>query len=161
MKSITEVYQALLDGKTLIHKDTKELVDIRGSMLYMFNDLNVWEIYKPEWEMKPADWLIYNDGSLYPSSTKKITRPQEFGMKFHTKEAAEQARDQMRRSNLLRYWVSTMQSLDEGTHYLYEDEGGYYVSMDTEREDVGKIYMTEDTAQKIREALNSGKLELK
>ena len=52
MKNIREIYQALLDGKTLIHKDTKKLVDINGSMLYMFNDLKAWEIYEPELEMK-------------------------------------------------------------------------------------------------------------
>ena len=46
---------------------------------------------------------------------RQVTNVQRFGMKFHTRAAAEKARDQMRRAKLIRYLVSTMQDLDEGT----------------------------------------------
>jgi hypothetical protein len=255
MKNIKEIYQALLNGKTLRHKDTKELVDINGSMLYMFNDLNAWEIYdkfedlkkahaegarfeffdeltgkfkfiahpnwqpnkeyrikdnisleswnkhkdlikawwdgaeiefkayngswketdslywwadveyriKPsKWKMEPAKWQIISDGSIMTSYNSKVTIAQEFGIKFHSEEAAKKARDQMKRANLLRYLVSTMQDLDEGTMFIFKNSknGKYYMDTMYGRDSLCEVYMTEKTAKKICKALNNGELKL-
>ena len=55
MKSIKEIYQALVDGKTLIHKNTKMLVTIKDPILHVLNNPNTWEIYEPQWKIKPDD----------------------------------------------------------------------------------------------------------
>jgi hypothetical protein len=53
-----------------------------------------------------------------------------------------------------------MQDLDEGKWFIYLNNCKYYVSCDDIREDIGKVYMTQETAEKICDALNSGELKL-
>jgi hypothetical protein len=54
-----------------------------------------------------------------------------------------------------------MQDLDEGTNFIWQNNAGKYHTISaTDREVIGTIYMTKDTAGKICEALNSGELTL-
>jgi hypothetical protein len=120
-----------------------------------------YRIKPTQWKMEPAEWIIGHNGQISKTDYAEITNTQRFGMKLHTKEQAEKARDQMRDANLLRYWVSTMQSLDEGTAFIYEEDGNYYYSLDNKRVDIGKVYMKEETAKRICDALEKGELVLR
>jgi hypothetical protein len=159
MKNIRELYEALLDGKTLIHSSGHKTT-LEESGLNNFREPEDWVIYTPKWEMKPAKWWISCSGCIHSGKVDFVSSDQKFGMKYHTKEAAEKAINQMRRANLLRYWVSTMQDLDEGTYFIYEEDGKYYKENDIYRSNIGIIYMTKETAEKISEALNNGELIL-
>jgi hypothetical protein len=126
-----------------------------------------YRIKPSQWEMKPAEWYISTYGEVVEHSellkqyTKK-NKAQLFGMVYHTKEQAEKAKNQMKKANLLRYWVSTMQDLDEGRAYIFKCRNGKYdwFYSTLGRVSFGEIYMTEDTAEKICNALNKGELEL-
>jgi len=114
-----------------------------------------------KWEMKPALWCIYRVGSIHPIGTNYVSLEQKFGMGFHTEEAAQKARAQMRRANLLRYWVSTMQSLDEGDWFIrYNGLTNKYEPYMDRGELIGVVKMTKKTVRKICDALNSGELKL-
>jgi uncharacterized protein YmfQ (DUF2313 family) len=91
-----------------------------------------------------------------------VTSPQKFGMKFHTREQAEKAKAQMKQSNLLRYWVSTLQELGDGNcKIVYSPETEQYeIECDDYYQSPSEVYMTINTAKKIRQALNNGELEL-
>jgi hypothetical protein len=160
MKNIKEIYQALLAGKTLKHISGCKM-NLETSANHNFSNPEDWKIYEYQWEMKPAKWLVDYEGDIEYTPIDIIAIAQKFGMKFHSENQAEKARDQMKQTNLLRYWVSTMQDLDEGTFYIYVKDNKYYEAIDDNRGVMGKIYMTEKTAIKICEALNNGELELK
>ena len=161
MKDIREVYQALLDGKTLIHRVGHQ-ADLETSTMYEFSRPEDWEIYKPEWKMEPAGWWISQSGSINASKVDFISSDQKFGVKFHIKEQAKKARDQMKKANLLRYWVSTLQDLDEGNHFIECISNKYYYGTERYpgRISLDRIYMTKKTAEIICDALNSGGLKL-
>jgi hypothetical protein len=161
MKDIKEIYQALIDGETLKHKNGRT-TNLNTSECVDFSHPEDWEIYKPKWEMELANYYITNYGKVEDSMIDMITDAQKFGMKYHTREQAEKARDQMKRANLLRYWVSTMQNLDEGVYTVFKN--GYTDKWEpgnaNRRDEIGRIYMTRETAKKICDALNSGELKL-
>jgi hypothetical protein len=161
MKNIEEIYRALLDGKTLKHKNGFKTT-LKTSANHSFEVVRDWQVYEPKWEMEPANYYITNYGEVDGSTIDMVTDTQEFGMKYHTKEQAEKARDQMKRANLLRYWVSTMQDLNEGVYTVFRN--GYTDKWEpgnaNRRDEIGRIYMTRETAKKICDALNNGELEL-
>jgi hypothetical protein len=161
MKDIKEIYQALLDGKTLRHERGYETT-LETSGGHNFNNPEKWEIYEPKWEMKPAMWYICTKGDI-GAGADEVTEVQKFGMKYHSKKQAEKARDQMRIANLLRYWVSTMQDLDEGTFYIVFDKAinKYFRMNDPNKYSIAEVYMTEDTAVRICEALNNKDIKLR
>jgi hypothetical protein len=160
MKSIREIYQALLDGKTLVYI-AGDRITLDNSHLYSFSEPEKWEIYEPKWEMRPAGWGVSHIGKIYEAQ-KEVTENQKFGVKFHSEKQAEKARDKMKRSNLLRYWVSTMQDLDEGNYRIiyYLETEKYEVRYDDYYQSFAEVYMTEITARKICNALNNGELTL-
>ena len=98
MKDIKEIYQALIDGETLVRKYgvKQDMVDISNTKKYCFGDPEDWEIYESPWKMKIAQFVIDDDGSIYKGSTAKITRVQNFGMKFHSKEQAQKANESVK-----------------------------------------------------------------
>jgi len=161
MKNNEEICRALLDGK--------EVIDVYGNIArinnfknYSFDDPTEWKIYKQtQWKMEPAKWRITSSGNICVDNSDVVTRLQYFGTIFHTKKQAEEASRQMRRANLLRYWVSTMQSLILGTHYLFKNLDGTWDTATTgQRNTLDTVYMTEETAIKICDGLNSGELKL-
>ena len=122
------------------------------------------------WRMKPAKWIVDLDAKIYKGANDYITDAQEFGMKYHTKELAEKARDEMKEANLLRYWVSV---IDPEWEADWEDIGQekYYIDFDIREKEyliftsnayktLGTVYMSEEAAIKIVEALNNGELVL-
>jgi hypothetical protein len=160
MKDIREIYQALLDGKKIRNTNSGRIYSIKDAPNLNFSILDQWEIYKSKWEMTPARWVIGNRGNIF-EGFGEVTEAQRFGMKYHTKEQAQTARDQLKRANLLRYWVSTMQDLDEGGYTIYKHPtvGGYQYCEDTYT-NIGAVTMKKEAAIKICDALNSGDLEL-
>ena len=54
MKNQKEIYQALLDGKTLIHRNTNNKVSINKRIDFSFYTPQDWEIYDNTFKMKPA-----------------------------------------------------------------------------------------------------------
>jgi hypothetical protein len=123
---------------------------------------NVYRIKPPKWEMQPASLLITNSGYIVDVCTGHITEVQKFGMKFHTEEAAEEAQNQMRRANRLRYWVSTLQHLGEGDYFIAfsQSSSQYKVFCSHDSKSPAEVYMTSETAREICVGLNEGILEL-
>jgi hypothetical protein len=162
MENIKEIYQALLDGKTLRYKKSGRLTNIDNETRYAFDVPEDWEIYElSEWEMEPAKWLIDIDGTISYSDVGRVTNVQRFGNKYHSKVQAEEARDQTKRANLLRYWVSTLQDLTLGTYYLFKNSDGTWDATTTgQRNTLDTVYMTKETAIKICNAFNNGELKL-
>jgi hypothetical protein len=118
---------------------------------------------KPKrWEMIPANWLIKSDGFYELEYSGYVNDSQKFGMKYHSEETVQKVIDNMRKSNLLRYWVSTFQTIEEGNCYIYINEDGNY-DWDYEkiwRSSIAEIYMTEKTADEITKLLNKGEIRL-
>jgi hypothetical protein len=160
MKTIAEIYQALLDGKTLKNKNGGT-VDLETSGLLDFSHPEDWEICETKWRMQPAEWSVARNGDVIKAWGGVLTKSQKFGMQFHTEKQAEKAKKQMKRANLLRYWVSTMQDLDKGSCYIkYDADGDYIYIEDAKRDSLAEVYMKRSTAKKITAALNNGELKL-
>jgi hypothetical protein len=160
MKNLKNVYKALLAGKKLIHTDGT-VVDIgtcKGCTFYYPED---WKVHASTWEMKkPVKWYITSGGDVLKADAKRVTLSQHFGMRFKKEAQARKARNQMKRSNLLRYWVSTKQDLDEGIHFIKRKGEGYDYYSDGGRRSLAEVYMLESTAIAICDALNKGELKL-
>jgi hypothetical protein len=162
MKDLREIYQALIDGKTLINKQVGGKVTIETSCFSNFSYPDAWEIYETQtWDEKETPFFIENDGTIYLSEPSKNKNRQKFGMAYCNKDQATKAKNQMKQANLLRFWVSTIQDLDKGTTYIYStglNRYSYYT--EKERDSLAEIYMTEKTAEIICDALNNKKLIL-
>ena len=167
MKDIREIYQALLDGKTLVNNSGVYLTLENSATVYI-EDPEQWSIYN-EWEMKPAEWWVRNDGLVgYDYDSELNEQVQKFGMKYHTEELAERARDEMKESNLLRYWASVIdpdwkpdwKDRKQKKWYIEHEVpiNAYYRGYKYAIPMLGTVYMSEEAATKICEALNSGEL---
>ena len=167
MESQKEIYQALLDGKTLIHKNGRTKVSINEKISFAFADPQDWKIYD-EWEMEPADWVIINTGRVYFEYSDGISTPQKFGMKYHTEKLAEKARGEMKEANLLRYWASVIdpeweadwEDIEQEKWHIYFSNRKYIFDCAYSSKQIGLIYMSEEAAEKICKALNNGELKL-
>jgi len=115
-----------------------------------------------EWKMEPANWLIKSDGSYEVEYTGYVNDSQKFGMKYHSEVNVQKVVTNMRKSNLLRYWVSTLQYIEDGNCYIFINEDGDYDWDYAEiwRPSIAEIYMTEKTVEEITKALNKGELTL-
>jgi hypothetical protein len=121
-----------------------------------------YRIKPSQWEMKPAGWAIDSAGDINTVAIEHgVTPPQKFGMKFHTENQAHCARNQMRKSNVLRYWASTLQEdLYEGDYYIYLDDDSVFRIYYDKRAPIGTVTMKKNTAVKLCDALNDGDLKL-
>ena len=172
MENQAKIYQALLDGKTIQNKKTKLKLALNSHSNLNFNDCfehpEDWEIYN-EFKMEPAEWTITDQGKVRYDEFV-ISDIQKFGMKYHTEELAEKARDEMREANLLRYWASVIDpewkadwnNYRQYRYYVYYDFrlNKYLKSWNDGFKRLGLVYMSEKTAKKICDALNKGELEL-
>jgi hypothetical protein len=168
MNNQREIYEALLGGKTLIHVDgIKVVLEDTFPITWTFKHPQDWSIYKDTFEMKPASWVITNRGEVL-NSDRDVSTSQKFGMAFHTKEHVERAREEMREANLLRYWASVVDPTwradwdnEEQEKWFIELYNNEYRTEDTDVfKAIGTVYMSEETATKICEALNNGGLTL-
>jgi len=168
MNNQREIYQALLDGEALVNNSGIYLT-LENSTRICIEDPRQWRICN-EWEMHPAEWSIINTGEIGRCATKEITKAQKFGMKYHTREAAERARDEMKEANLLRYWVSVIDpdwkadwnnEAQEKSYISYDNtRNKYVINYNTYLKRISTVYMSEKAATKICEALNDGELTL-
>ena len=168
MEDIKEIYQALLDGKTLVNKKNTHLT-LENSSVLCVGDPKQWNIYN-EWEMKPAEWSIRNTGLLIRDTTEEVTLTQKFGMKYHTRETANKAIKEMRKTNLLRYWASVIDP-DWKPDWRNESQKKWYIEHKISTNTyygnynytipmLGTVYMSKKAVIKICEALNKGELKL-
>jgi len=173
METQKEIYQALLDGKTLVNEVDGFTIKLRNDMLdanISFSKPEEWSIYDDTFEMKPAEWGISNDGRVCLAYSNVINNIQEFGMKYHTEELAEKARDEMREANILRYWASVIDPTwkadwDDTKQEKWFIEHGvsagtYYTNYKYTLPILGTVYMSRKAAIKICEALNNKELSL-
>ena len=135
-------------------------------------EIEIAELKRENWvAMKPATWYINNDGKTHSVHTKSIAVAQEFGMKYHTKEAAEMASNEMRKINRIRYyailldaesgWVADWENPKQyKTYILYNTKKNEYEMCNTLSSNSFIPYMSIETAEKIVENLNSGELVL-
>jgi len=171
MKDMKELYQALIDGKTLINTCGSKLT-LKNSSMVCVGDPEQWTVCN-EWAMKPAEWYILSSGEIMESPIEYISSPQRLGMKYHTKELAERARDEMREGNILRYWASVIDpewkpdwktDWDKPTqpkYYIFKNQDGEYkISRTFGNKLLGTVYMDKETADKICNGLNSRELQL-
>ena len=143
MKDKREICKALLDGKTIISKDDT-------------------------FEMKPADWIMTNSGEIYNSTINDISESQLFGMKYHTKELAERARNKMKEANLLRYWASVVDptweadwdNTNQRKWFIDYYANNYSANFCYTDKRIGTVYMSATAVNSICEALNSKELVL-
>jgi len=172
MNSQREIYQALLDGKTLINKREGLSVKLEGNsqIICTFGYPEDWSIYDETWKMKPADWYVLNTSEIMKSPIKYISTSQKFGMMYHTEEHAKRARDEMRKANLLRYWASVIgpewkanwKNKNQEKWYIFYDNKNnrYILDYSAYLKTLGTVYMSKKTATRICEALNNGELTL-
>jgi len=167
MENMKELCQALLDGKTL-KNNLGIYLTLENSQAIYIDDPRQWNIHN-KWKMEPAKWWIMSTGEVSRGTTKEVTRAQEFGMKYHTKEAAEKARDEMREANLLRYWTSVIDpkweadwgNVNQDKWFIYKTKyKKYEYDYSWVSKGIGTVYMSEETARKICEKLNNGELKL-
>jgi len=161
MKDIKEIYENLLKGYKLVNKCGKT-IDLEGSNCVDFSCPEDWRIFNPICKKEIANYIVYLDGNIGYYPVHKVTEEQLFGVRFHSKEQAEKASKQMRRANILRYWVSTLQDLDEGNYCITQqlNPNEWVYLLHHKRRDPDKVYMTLETAEKLCDALNSGELVL-
>lgn len=68
MKNQAEIYQALLDGKTLAHKRSDKKINLKeGTHMYTFSDYYNWSIYEAPKEKVKLYLFAMGSGSLTTS----------------------------------------------------------------------------------------------
>ena len=180
MRLLTQAdcWKAILDGKTLKRRKSEIKVKLNEDgfvrdeegVKFGLTIPDDWEVYDDTFEMKPAEWGISNDGRVCLAYSNVINNIQEFGMKYHTEELAEKARDEMREANILRYWASVIDPTwkadwDDTKQEKWFIEHGvsagtYYTNYKYTLPILGTVYMSRKAAIKICEALNNKELSL-
>jgi hypothetical protein len=111
-------------------------------------------------DMESAEWGISHTGTIYKTQ-KEATENPEVEMKSLSEDQAKIAKEQMKRTNRLRYWVSSIQHLGNGNYFIafspYTNQ--YTPCCNNGFESPSEVYMTKDTAITICDSLNNGDLE--
>lgn len=123
-----------------------------------------------KWQPKGGYFYIEQDG--YITNQRSTNKPTAFGMAYPTKEAAEKARDAMRKHNRLLAWlaenddgwVANWRDDDQGKYYVYSvhtPEGKVYrFNINWNDCGLGTVYMSKNNALKLCKLLNDRVVEL-
>lgn len=121
------------------------------------------------WEMKPAAWLVECDGDISLSKLGGVSDAQKFGIRYHTKEIAQREAKRMKEANMIAYWASVLEpeweadweADEQPKYYIYYDVLGVFCTdFVVSNKTLGIPYSSEETMQKICDALNSDDIKL-